>query len=165
MHRWDESTGRAVLDAQGNPEVLGTFHPTFLYESLWCLLVAAVIVLADRRWSLRHGQAFFAYVALYCLGRSVFEALRIDDANHFLGLRVNQWVAGIVFLIALTAFVRSRRVNGGRAEVLERVDSSQSPPATSPDDDAANQPGGPTVTARADRPSPDRDPRPDARES
>ncbi|WP_380175710.1 prolipoprotein diacylglyceryl transferase [Kineococcus sp. DHX-1] len=165
VHRWDESTGRAVLDAQGNPEVLGTFHPTFLYESLWCLLVAAVIVLADRRWSLRHGQAFFAYVALYCLGRSVFEALRIDDANHFLGLRVNQWVAGVVFLIALTAFVRSRRVHGGRAEALERVDSSQSTPATSPDDDAANQPGGPTVTARADRPSPDRDTRPDARES
>nr|WP_218885318.1 prolipoprotein diacylglyceryl transferase [Kineococcus aurantiacus] len=165
VHRWDESAGRAVLGADGTPQVLGTFHPTFLYESLWCLLVALVIVVADRRWQLRHGQAFFAYVALYCLGRSVFEALRIDTANHFLHLRVNQWVAGLVFLLALVAFIRSRKVNAGRDEVLERVHSSESPVATTPAGDTAIQSGGPTVSASADRPSPDRDQRPDAQDS
>ncbi|WP_432563259.1 prolipoprotein diacylglyceryl transferase [Kineococcus sp. SYSU DK003] len=165
VHRWDEAAGRAVTDASGAPVVVGTFHPTFLYESLWCLLVAAVIVLLDRRVQLRHGQAFFLYVALYCLGRSVFEALRIDTANEIAGLRVNQWVAGIIFLAALAAFVRSRRVNAGRGEVLERVPSSELPAATTPGGDTATQTGGPTVTASADRPSPDRDERPDAKES
>jgi prolipoprotein diacylglyceryl transferase len=165
IHRWDESAGRAVVDADGNAVVTGTFHPTFLYESLWCLLVAAVIVLADRRWSLRHGQSFFLYVALYCLGRSYFEALRIDDANLIGGLRVNQWVAGLIFVVALLAFVRSRRVNAGRDEVLERVHSSPLPAATTPDGDDATQDGGQTVPAPGDRPSPDRDDRPDAQNS
>lgn len=165
IHRWDEAAGRAVVGADGAPVVLGTFHPTFLYESLWCLLVAAVIVLADRRWRLQHGQAFYAYVALYCLGRSLFEALRIDEANIVLGLRVNQWVAALIFVIALLVFIRSRRVNAGQPEVLERVHSSESPTATSPDGDVANPSGGQTVTASGDRPSPDRDERPDAKDS
>ncbi|WP_432515312.1 prolipoprotein diacylglyceryl transferase [Kineococcus sp. SYSU DK001] len=165
IHDWDEAAGRAVLDADGDPVVTGTYHPTFLYESLWCLLVALVIVLADRRWQLRHGQSFFAYVALYCLGRSVFEALRIDEANLVLGLRVNQWVAAIVFVAALIAFIRSRRVNAGRDEVLERVHSSESPTATTPDGDPGSPSGGQTVTAAGDRPSPDRDERPGAQDS
>jgi prolipoprotein diacylglyceryl transferase len=168
VHRWDESAGRAVLGADGTPEVLGTFHPTFLYESLWCAAVALAIVLLDRRFRLRHGQAFLLYVALYCLGRSYFEDLRIDAANHVLGLRVNQWVAGIIFVLALAAFVRSRRAHrndGGRPEVLERVASTESLTATSPDSDSAMHTGGPTVTATADRPSPDRDERPDAQDS
>jgi prolipoprotein diacylglyceryl transferase len=168
IHGWDESAGRALTGADGTPEVLGTFHPTFLYESLWCLAVAAAIVVLDRRSRFRHGQAFLLYVVLYCLGRSVFEALRIDTANHVLGLRVNQWVAGIILLVALVAFVRSRRVHaadGGQPEVLERVTSSESQTATSPSRDAATQTGGPTVPAAADRPSPDRDDRPSAHDS
>ena len=168
VHRWDESAGRAVTGADGTPQVLGTFHPTFLYESLWCLAVAAAIVVLDRRYRLRHGQAFLLYVALYCLGRSWFEDLRIDAANEVAGLRVNQWVAGIVLVLALVAFVRSRRAHageGGQPEVLERVASSESPTATSPSSGAATQNGGPTVPTAGARPSPDRDDRPDARDS
>ena len=168
VHRWDESAGRAVTGADGSAQVLGTFHPTFLYESLWCLAVAAAIVLLDRRFRFRHGQAFLLYVALYCLGRSWFEDLRIDPANEVLGLRVNQWVAGIVLVTALVAFVRSRRVHageGGQPEVLERVASSESQAATSPHRGAAAQTGGPTVPTTGARPSPDRDDRPDARDS
>ena len=168
VHDWDEAAGRAVVDAAGNPVVLGTFHPTFLYESLWCLAVAAVIVVLDRRFRFRHGQAFLLYVALYCLGRSYFEDLRIDEANRVLDLRVNQWVAGIVLVVALVAFIRSRRVHagdGGQPEALERVASSESRTATTPPGDAATQTGGPTVPATGDRPSPDRSDRPDARDS
>jgi prolipoprotein diacylglyceryl transferase len=172
VHRWDESAGKAVTGPDGTAEVLGTFHPVFLYESLWCFAVAAAIVLLDRRLRLRHGQAFLLYVALYCLGRSYFEDLRIDTANEVLGLRVNQWVAGIIFLVALVAFVRSRVVHRsedgaepGRPEVLERVASSESLTATSPGSDSEMQTGGQTVTATADRPSPDRDERPDTRDS
>ena len=57
IHQWDQSAGHAVRDASGNPVVLGTFHPTFLYESLWCLLLALVLVLADRRSAAAQGPA------------------------------------------------------------------------------------------------------------
>ena len=49
---------------------VSTFHPTFLYESLWMLAVAGVLVLVDRRWRLGHGRVFALYVALYTVGGS-----------------------------------------------------------------------------------------------
>ena len=57
------------------------YHPTFLYESLWNVGVAGVVLWADRRWRLGHGRAFALYVAAYCGGRAWIEALRIDDAT------------------------------------------------------------------------------------
>ncbi|PRY17974.1 prolipoprotein diacylglyceryl transferase [Kineococcus rhizosphaerae] len=152
VHRWDESAGRAVLDANGDPQVLGTFQPTFLYESLWCLLVAGFIVLADRRWTLRHGQSFFAYVALYCVGRSVFEALRIDTANHFLHLRVNQWVAALVFLLALVAFVRSRRRHSGRQDVEDLEREGARSPSSDDESSARDSESLPTVDSPTEEP-------------
>lgn len=82
-----------------------TYHPTFLYELLWDLAVAALCVGIGRRWSLRRGQVFAAYVALYTLGRGPIEALRSDPAHTFLGLRVNDYVSIGVFLAAAAAFV------------------------------------------------------------
>ena len=150
VHRWDSVDGRAVLGADGTPEVLGTFHPTFLYESLWCLAAAVVLVLLDRRLRLRHGQVFLLYVVLYCAGRSWFEALRIDDANHLLGLRVNTWVAGLVLIAALVAFVASRRRHRGEEDgvedVVDRVPSASSVAGASPSGDAASEADVQTVT-------------------
>jgi prolipoprotein diacylglyceryl transferase len=102
-----------------------TFHPTFLYESLWCLLAAAVIVLVDRRFRLGHGRAFMLYGALYTFGRFWFELVRIDDANHILGLRVNTWVSGLVFVASVTAFVVSARLRPGRETELRRGDHAE----------------------------------------
>src|SRR5690606_19081841 len=45
------------------------FHPTFLYEMVWNLLAAAVLIWAERRFRLRHGRVFWAYVMIYTLGR------------------------------------------------------------------------------------------------
>jgi prolipoprotein diacylglyceryl transferase len=73
-----------------------TFHPTFLYESLWALAVAAGVVWAERRWSLRRGQVFALYVAGYTFGRIWFEALRIDDATKVFGVRFNLLVSIVV---------------------------------------------------------------------
>jgi prolipoprotein diacylglyceryl transferase len=70
-----------------------TFHPTFLYESLWCLLVFAIIVLCERSAGLRKGQAFAMYICLYTLGRTAFEALRIDKATRVFGVRFNLLVS------------------------------------------------------------------------
>jgi prolipoprotein diacylglyceryl transferase len=107
VHEWDSAAGRAVTDASGSPVLLpGTYHPTFLYEALWCLLVALVVVLADRRLRLDHGRAFALYVFLYTVGRFWFETLRIDPANLVLGHRVNEWVCVLVAALAVVLFVR-----------------------------------------------------------
>ena len=104
IHDWNQTAGEAVRDAAGNPVVLGTFHPTFLYESVWCLLLALGLVLADRRFDLKRGQVFALYIAGYPVGRIVFEFMRSDDANLILGLRVNVWTSVLVFLLGLTLF-------------------------------------------------------------
>lgn len=104
IHQWDQGSGQAVRDASGDPVVLGTFHPTFLYESLWCLLLALALLLLDRRLDLRRGQVFALYVAGYPLGRVVFELMRSDEANLILGLRVNVWTSILVFLLGVGLF-------------------------------------------------------------
>ena len=109
IHQWDSAAGHAVRDSAGNPVVLGTFHPTFLYEALWCLLLALVLVLADRRFALRKGQLFALYVAGYPLGRVFFELMRSDTANHIFGVRVNVWTSILVFCLGLYLFWAGRR--------------------------------------------------------
>ncbi|MET7989458.1 prolipoprotein diacylglyceryl transferase [Amycolatopsis sp. NPDC005232] len=84
-------------------------HPTFLYELIWNLLVALVVVWADRRFKLGHGRAFALYVAGYTLGRCWIELMRTDTANHILGLRVNVWVAILVFLGAVTFMILAKK--------------------------------------------------------
>ncbi len=66
-----------------------TFHPTFLYESLWCLLVFGTIVFVERRVALKRGQVFALYVAMYTFGRIFFEAMRSDPASRIFGIRFN----------------------------------------------------------------------------
>jgi prolipoprotein diacylglyceryl transferase len=88
--------------------VHGVFQPTFLYESLWDLLVVALLLLADRRWSFHSGRLFALYVAGYTLGRGIIEAMRSDPANLILGLRVNEWTALICFVAAVGYLIVSR---------------------------------------------------------
>jgi len=109
IHEWDATTGEAVRDAGGQAVVLGSYHPTFLYESLWCLGVAALLVWADRRFRLRPGQVFALYVMGYTLGRVWIEMMRVDEANRVLGLRLNVWTSLLVFAFGLAWFVLARR--------------------------------------------------------
>ncbi len=96
---------------KASPEVLcGTYQPTFLYELLWNLGVAVLVVLIDRRFRLGGGRAFAVYVAGYTLGRTWIEMLRIDPANHFLGLRINVFTSVIVFIGAVLFLVLRRHV-------------------------------------------------------
>jgi hypothetical protein len=64
IYQWDQQAGHAVLDSAGNPIVKGVFHPTFLYELLWCLLVAGLLIALERRRSFRPGQVFAAFVVV-----------------------------------------------------------------------------------------------------
>ncbi|WP_406057585.1 prolipoprotein diacylglyceryl transferase [Streptomyces sp. NBC_01077] len=97
----------------------GYYHPTFLYESLWCIGVAVLVIWADRRFKLGHGRAFALYVAAYCAGRVWTEYLRVDEAHHILGLRLNVWTAIIVFVLAVLYMAISARIRPGREEIVE----------------------------------------------
>lgn len=119
IYEWDPAAGHAVLDAAGQPVVMGIYHPTFLYEALWCLLLAVGLLWWDRRRELRPGQVFAAYLMGYPLGRVFIELIRSDDANRILGLRVNVWVAVLVFGLGLALY---RRV-GRRPAVRETLAS------------------------------------------
>ncbi|MBO1418013.1 prolipoprotein diacylglyceryl transferase [Streptomyces sp. FH025] len=92
----------------------GIHHPTFLYESLWDVGVALLVIWAGRRFSLGHGRTFALYVAAYTVGRFWVEYLRIDTAHQFLGLRVNDWVSLLVFAGAVIGLVVSARRHPGR---------------------------------------------------
>ena len=81
-----------------------TFHPVFLYESLWCFLGAYVISKIQLQVS---GSRFLAYISWYCAGRSGFELLRIDHSAYFLGMRVNFWVS-LTLLISSGVYLITR---------------------------------------------------------
>ena len=84
-----------------------TFHPTFLYEAIWCSLIAIVLIVVGKK--LLPGQVFAIYIASYCLGRFFIESIRIDSANQFFGLRQNEWVSIAIGAIALASFIRIRQ--------------------------------------------------------
>jgi phosphatidylglycerol---prolipoprotein diacylglyceryl transferase len=131
-----------------------TFHPTFLYESIWCLLVAGAIIWAERRRGLHRGQALAMYLSLYTFGRTFFEWLRVDPASEIFGIRFNLLLSAVVCIGSALWFVWL-----GRHEpwaVSARV-HGLAPPA---DDDL--EPAAPTADARAaDVPQPEA-PTPDA---
>src|SRR5215210_2950952 len=98
-----------------------TFHPTFLYEILWSLAAALLLVWLDRRFRLGHGKVFALYVMLYCAGRFWIEALRIDTVNEIGGFRLNNYTALIGFLVALVWFIWLIRNRPGREEIVEGI--------------------------------------------
>lgn len=93
-----------------------TFHPVFLYESLYALVGVVLLLLLDRFVRIRPPALFALYVAYYSAGRFLLEFLRIDEAHEWGPLRLNGWVA-LAFLVGgLAAFVWLqfvRRSRGG----------------------------------------------------
>jgi prolipoprotein diacylglyceryl transferase len=115
---------------EGYQDGHSTYHPTFLYEALWDLGVAGVVIWADRRFRLGRGRAFALYIALYAVGRSWIEMLRADQANLILGLRVNVWTSAVAFVGAVAWIVTHR---GPREEALQPEPSGAGePPADVP---------------------------------
>jgi prolipoprotein diacylglyceryl transferase len=86
-----------------------TFHPLFLYESIWNLLGVAVLLLVDRRFRIRAPGLFALYVAWYTAFRMYEETLRVDPAHEYFGLRLNFYVAAALFVLAIVTFVWSQR--------------------------------------------------------
>lgn len=84
-----------------------TFQPTFLYEALWCIFVAILLIALEHKF--KPGQGFLFYIAAYCVGRLFIESLRIDAAHTLAGLRVNVWMSIFVALVASFLFWRTGR--------------------------------------------------------
>jgi prolipoprotein diacylglyceryl transferase len=120
-----------------------TFHPTFLYESLWNLGLVALLLWIDRKWRLGPGRLFAVYVIGYGVGRYWVEGLRIDpvELSDVGGLRWNQWVAlaaivgGALYLIA----TRGRRWPEPEPEP-EPVDDTSVDADPEPADDPDHEP-------------------------
>ncbi len=117
-NRVDPTTGLADPIngiAQGAPDKL--VHPTFLYELLWNIGVAILVVWADKKFRLGHGRAFGLYVAAYTAGRFWIELMRDDTATLVFGVRINVFVAGIVFIGAVIYVIMARQ-RGPREDLV-----------------------------------------------
>jgi prolipoprotein diacylglyceryl transferase len=106
-----------------------TFHPTFLYECIWDILGVLALLWIDRRFKLRRPALFALYVAIYCAFRMFEETLRIDPSNHFLGMRINFWVALVVFVASVVFFLwwQFRRTEPKRPERKPRPSPPKGP--------------------------------------
>lgn len=81
------------------------FHPTFLYESLWNILGAILLLYLGKKGVFQRGQTFWAYVMWYGFGRLMIEAfLRIDTAEMLWGMRIHVWTSGTVLLLGILMF-------------------------------------------------------------
>jgi len=130
-----------------NMPLVATYHPTFLYEALWNVGVAALVAAADRRFRLGHGRAFALYIAGYSVGRSWVEALRIDPAHTIAGVRVNDWTALVGFVGAVVYLVLSRRLPPGREDPATVQRRPTGSPAAGPGADRDDGTGGASPAA------------------
>jgi prolipoprotein diacylglyceryl transferase len=86
-----------------------TFHPTFLYESMWNLGLCGLLIWIDRRWSPRPPRLMAMYLLGYGVGRFWVEGLRIDPADELGPFRFNQWVALVVAIGAAAYLIVDAR--------------------------------------------------------
>ncbi len=82
-----------------------TFHPTFLYEALWCFTAAGILLLVERRFRIRPGGLFALYVLVYSIGRFWIEMLRVDPSHEWGGVRLNVYVAGLAIILSAAFFI------------------------------------------------------------
>jgi len=119
-----------------------TFHPTFLYELIWDLALAAFLVWLGHHAKIKPWSLFALYVAGYSAFRIFEESVRIDSSVYFFGLRLNMYIAiigtvgGLVwFLIAQRRPDRPVVIRPAKADSPAQPDAEASPaPDDAPDD-------------------------------
>ncbi|PZR81015.1 MAG: prolipoprotein diacylglyceryl transferase, partial [Candidatus Aeolococcus gillhamiae] len=104
-----------------------TYQPTFLYESLWDLALIGVLWWAAERFAIRRGYLIALYAALYTFGRFWTEYLRVDEAHHILGLRLNDWVSILVFTGAVALLTSRGRARPGDELVRDPLPGRRDP--------------------------------------
>src|SRR3984885_7798694 len=130
-----------------------TFQPTFLYELIWDLALAAFLVWLGHHAKIKPWGLFALYVAGYSAFRIFEESVRIDSSEHFFGLRLNMYIAIIGTVGGLIWFVFAQRRPD--RPVVVRPDPAQpdagtaSPPVEAPPDEATADAGG-VASARSE---------------
>ena len=127
------------LDGVSTGQLAMVVQPTFLYELLWNLLVFAVLIYLDRRFTMGHGRLFALYVAGYCIGRFCVELLRDDAATHIAGIRINSFTATFVFIGAVVYLILAPKgredpatLSGSAADRLVPDSVEEAPTVSSP---------------------------------
>lgn len=89
------------------------FHPTFLYEIVWNVAGVVALLALERFFRLRWGMMFGAYLIWYGTGRAVFETIRVDPSEMFLGIRSNVWASFLAIIIGVVIILVQRRRHPG----------------------------------------------------
>ncbi|MGB3730869.1 prolipoprotein diacylglyceryl transferase [Microbacterium sp.] len=113
------------------------FHPTFLYEVIWNSLGVLVLLWLGRRLGLQWGKLFACYLIWYSAGRIVWESIRIDPSEVFLGLRSNVWAAIIGVLVGIVILIVQTRRHPG-LEPSPYTDGRKNPDAVVDSDHDSN---------------------------
>ncbi|MDR1512628.1 MAG: prolipoprotein diacylglyceryl transferase [Propionibacteriaceae bacterium] len=122
-----------------------TFHPTFLYEALWDLALAAFLLFfVERKLKWGRGKLMATYVVGYAVGRFLVESLRIDPVKVIGPFRVNAWVTLVLGLIALVGLIVLLKTRPGANEPGSAGDL----PVAARAADGPGSPGGATRAAR-----------------
>jgi prolipoprotein diacylglyceryl transferase len=155
------------LDGTSTGQLAMVVQPTFLYELLWDLVVFAVLIYLDRRFTIGHGRLFALYVAGYCVGRFGIELLREDSATHIAGIRINSFTSTFVLIGAVVYLILAPKgredpatLSGSAAELLEPdeiednaadspTETSETPPSVVAADKAETTVDQPDVEAEA----------------
>ena len=116
-----------------------TFHPTFLYESLFNLLICGLLIWIGRARRLRTGSLLLCYAVLYATGRFFLELLRTDTTYRLAGLSRNAWVSLAVVLAGAAALVWRERRGRGAEEKDEEATAAAAVAALTAADATAGQ--------------------------
>ena len=153
------------LDGVSTGQLAMVVQPTFLYELLWNLVVFALLIYLDRRFTIGHGRLFALYVAGYCVGRFGIELLRDDTATHIAGIRVNSFTSTFVLIGAVVYLILAPKgredpatLSGSAAELLEpdSVDEEATEEAATETAEAvAAEPDDEAATTAVDQPEPE----------
>jgi prolipoprotein diacylglyceryl transferase len=127
-----------------------TFQPTFLYELIWDLALAAALVWLGHHRKIKPWGLFALYVAGYSAFRIFEESVRIDSSEHFLGLRLNFYVATVMTIFGLAWFWRAQR----RPMVERAAGSAEPEPPLSEAGEAGEADGARGEGAEADEAAP-----------
>lgn len=87
-------------------------HPTFLYESLWNILVLVLILVFTTKKKF-NGEIFLLYLVGYALGRVWIEGLRTDQLQiGSTGIAVSQVLSGAIVIVGVVVWICVRRKLG-----------------------------------------------------
>ncbi len=124
--RWGNFINQEAYGSQTNwlfamtgSEIEGSVHPTFLYESVWCFIGFAFMVIYRKKLQKYIGEVTALYMMIYGFERAIVEGLRTDSlmiGSHF---RVSQWLSVVIVGAGVALFIVAKKRKKSLAEVIE----------------------------------------------